>query len=144
MSLRHVCCECEQDIADGGTGACGCPPAPHGVDARAVHRLTSETLHIHAAEEPHEEAYIVGNRDALVALRDAIDRAVMSGRPEYARVFTADGEGFAAVVVPMQDMTDMAVPYANAKGVGTGRWVQLSAADWDRLQTVCRRHGCGT
>lgn len=52
----------------------------------------AKVLHIYGQHFWHDEAYIVGNRGALIALRDAIDEALarMAGELE---VFTNDGEG---------------------------------------------------
>jgi hypothetical protein len=55
-------------------------------------------LHIHAQQAPHDEAFIVGNRQGLLALRRAIDAALESGKGE-ALAFVSDGEGFDVQVI---------------------------------------------
>lgn len=55
-------------------------------------------LHIHAQQAPHDEAFVVGNRQGLLALRQAIDAALESGQGETA-AFAADGEGFSVFVI---------------------------------------------
>lgn len=61
-------------------------------------------LHIHAQPAQHDEAYIVGNRAGLLALRDAIDQALLTGEvttsssPDGHQVMTADGEGYTVTV----------------------------------------------
>ncbi|RJX18213.1 MAG: hypothetical protein C4570_07170 [Ammonifex sp.] len=55
-------------------------------------------LHVHAQLVPHDEAFIVGNREGLLALRKAIDAALEGGRGE-AEAFVSDGEGFSAYVI---------------------------------------------
>lgn len=55
-------------------------------------------LHIHAQSHWHDDATIIGTRDALRALRVAIDTA-LTGDPGHADVFCADGEGYAVRVL---------------------------------------------
>ena len=74
-----------------------------------------ETLHIYAQEIWHDEAYIAGTRDALHALRDAIDRALNHNAPTVAEAFCCDGEGYRIHVVPAtEEQADaMPVPYTD-------------------------------
>lgn len=55
-----------------------------------------EWLHIHGPAVWHDDAYIVGNRAGLEALRDAINVALSKGQSgtTSTRGFTGDGEGF--------------------------------------------------
>jgi len=55
-------------------------------------------LHIHAQQVSHDEAFIVGNRQGLLALRQAID-AALEGEQGKADAFVADGEGFSVFVI---------------------------------------------
>lgn len=71
------------------------------------------TLHLHAQSFPHDEAWVVGDRDGLQALRDAID-AALSGHPSAARSFAADGEGFVSIVVCAEMGSNPLLPYAEA------------------------------
>lgn len=50
-------------------------------------------LHIYAQYVWHGEAKIVGNRNALICLRDAIDDALKNGKSETTAMVT-DGEGY--------------------------------------------------
>ena len=54
---------------------------------------SSTLLHLHPGAHWHEPGYIVGNRQGLIALREAIDAALRGGvfRPE---VEVNDGEGY--------------------------------------------------
>lgn len=63
----------------------------------------SRTLHIYPQTSWHEEAWAVGNRAALEALRDAINRALESNKPEGVTMFANDGEGYRVLVVPLED-----------------------------------------
>lgn len=56
-------------------------------------------LHVYAQGGPHDDARIIGTKEALENLRDAIDSTLDSGREERcAGLFTADGEGFDLLV----------------------------------------------
>ena len=50
-------------------------------------------LHIYAQEAWHDDAFIVGKRLGLEALRDAISEALEKGRAR-ADAYVADGEGY--------------------------------------------------
>ena len=50
-------------------------------------------LHIHGQYIWHSECRIVGNRNALIVLRDAIDEALREGQAETSAMVT-DGEGY--------------------------------------------------
>jgi hypothetical protein len=55
-------------------------------------------LHIYAQQAPHDEAFIVGNREGLLALRRAIDAALKNGQSKES-AFVSDGEGFDVHVI---------------------------------------------
>jgi hypothetical protein len=55
-------------------------------------------LALYAQPCEHFPAYIAGNRDGLIELRNAIDRALSTGDSE-AEVFQSDGEGYDVSVV---------------------------------------------
>jgi hypothetical protein len=97
-----------------------------------VKPFSRDTLHVYASEHPHEAATIMGTPDALRRLRDAIDRALANKRAECAIVFASDGEGYAAVVHPCEDMTDTWLPYAQLHSYG-GRVNPTSAEDLRRI-----------
>jgi len=62
----------------------------------------SHTLHIYAQGYWHGDAFIVGTREALVALRDAIDGAIANGSADCESSVN-DGEGFRARVLQMDE-----------------------------------------
>lgn len=76
-------------------------------------------LHIHGQPSWHTEAYVLGNRDGLLALRAAIDGALAYGEG-VAEVMVADGEGYSVVAVLEEAAWDspgwerVAVPYTAA------------------------------
>ena len=63
---------------------------------------TMNLLHIYAQPWEHSDAWIVGTRDGLTALRDALTRALASERaePTACLQFVTDGEGYACFIVP--------------------------------------------
>lgn len=62
----------------------------------------TNVLHIYAQDSWHKEAYIVGNKEGLLELRKAIDQALKS-KEAIAEVFPADGEGYEAMVLLVDD-----------------------------------------
>lgn len=58
-------------------------------------------LHVYGQSTWHGELTIIGNRNALTVLRDAIDAAIASGKAGTTAM-VADGEGF-AVEIEMDD-----------------------------------------
>ena len=57
-----------------------------------------KVLHLYAQDSEHGEAYIVGNQEALMALRDSIDEVLASGS-QGVEMIPADGEGYSLNVV---------------------------------------------
>ena len=100
-------------------------------------------LHLHAQEQEHAEAWVVGNRAGLVALRDALDRALAMNVPTSAHAFVNDGEGFALIVIPDDSpwlspaWTQAARPYTDAIAVNNidalMPWRRLAAGEYKRL-----------
>ena len=75
------------------------------------------TLHLYAQYQWHEEAFIVGDRRALMKLRNAIDEAFESDDGlGKASTFTADGEGYPVhvVIVETKRMERMRLPYTSS------------------------------
>lgn len=77
------------------------------VEARRVMCERVRLLHIYAQPDNHCTALIVGNRNALIVLRDAIDAALASGKAETGAV-TTDGEGYSVEIV--RDNNDWTSP----------------------------------
>ena len=72
-------------------------------------------LHLYAQETYHQEAFIVGTRPGLEALKRAIDKALMEGQGDE-EVFVSDGEGYSVVVLLKEEEEEafwdkVAVPY---------------------------------
>jgi len=68
-------------------------------------------MNIYPQIAEHTEAKIVGNKEALVLLRDAIDRAIKEGKSATpsmteAVIFATDGEGYEIQVERMPDSWD--------------------------------------
>lgn len=70
------------------------------------------TLHVYGQAQWHDEVYIVGDFGSLYALKEAIDRALVSGRDKCEQ-FTNDGEGYDINVIKTDEATmdKIGVPY---------------------------------
>lgn len=73
-------------------------------------------MHIWSQHAWHDESYIVANREGLLAIRAAIDRALITDEVAFAETFVADGEGYHTFVIPQtvggwQEFSKQAVPY---------------------------------
>ncbi|QHS09056.1 hypothetical protein [Sinimarinibacterium sp. NLF-5-8] len=71
-------------------------------------------IHIYGQERWHDSVGIVGTRESVEALRDALSAALQVSHAEM-QDFVNDGEGFeiAIKVVSEQVMHQMAVPYSS-------------------------------
>jgi hypothetical protein len=74
-------------------------------------------LHVYGPYIYHNPAVLRGNREALIALRDAISRALETPDDGEANVFAADGEGYTVLV---QRVTTM-------KALGTPEYIYIKA-----------------
>ena len=72
--------------------------------------MTMPVVHIWSQGAWHDSSYIVGDRDGLMKLRDALDQAIESGAAT-AEVFVSDGEGYDIDVTCVEDTKRLAVPY---------------------------------
>jgi len=71
-----------------------------------------KVLHMYSQSQPHGEAYIVGDVNALMALRDSIDRAIATGYGSTSGVYSQDGEGYPVVVIK-SNRHDLLLPYTD-------------------------------
>ncbi|WP_109150754.1 hypothetical protein [Azospirillum sp. TSO5] len=71
-------------------------------------------VHLYGQPSWHEDAFVIGNRTGLEALRSAIDKALRSGADE-ALAFAIDGEGYGIKVIELRDaiMDEMPLPYTD-------------------------------
>lgn len=89
-----------------------------------------QLLHVYAQESWHSPAQIMGHRDALKALRDAIDRALQTGMEASSEAMTNDGEGY-HVIINIRDGEGLArlqLPYYDPKASG-----RSLAIEWERV-----------
>ena len=74
-------------------------------------------LHIYGQDSPHDACFLLGTREALLALREALDQVLAQEGPKAARVdtFTADGEGYATIVAEATEpqLWGVYLPYTN-------------------------------
>ena len=66
-------------------------------------------LHIRGQFSYHGEAYVVGSKAGLIALRDALNVAIEQGEGE-ATVYANDGEGYGVTVRRTSRVRDMGNP----------------------------------
>ena len=83
-----------------------------GAKRKLVQCGENDVLHIYAQRFEHDDAQIVGTREALIALRDYIDH-VLHGGTDLRGSFAADGEGYWIEIKlsTWEDMNEMPPPY---------------------------------
>lgn len=97
-------------------------------------------LHIYGQDLWHSQATIVGNTNALMVLRDAIDEALQIGKSETSAMVT-DGEGYEIVIEhdphgwQHQAWTTRPLPYLDPVARGKPE----PQFDIQRLQTALRK-----
>lgn len=76
--------------------------------------MSEGTLNVYGQRYPHATAYIVGDAEALRALRDAIDTA-LADKHGCAHTFTSDGEGYDVIVLhlPSDEAEKLITPYTD-------------------------------
>lgn len=72
----------------------------------------SDTLHIYGQFAQHSDAYIAGDKEALLRLRNLIDLAIQDG-VEGVNFFANDGEGYTTYVycLPNEEVDKLSTPY---------------------------------
>ena len=55
--------------------------------------MSKDVLHLYGQSQWHFPAEIIGNREGLIKLRDAIDLALRQGKAEFPAM-ASDGEGY--------------------------------------------------
>lgn len=77
-------------------------------------KIKPEFLHLYPGAFWHSDGAIVGTREGLAELRDALDSALRSGNA-VAGAVVKDGEGYCIYVhrVSDEDMEKMALPYTD-------------------------------
>lgn len=69
--------------------------------------------HVYSSGAWHEDAFIVAGTDALLKIKETIDKALQSGQSSCA-LFVNDGEGFDLIIVKTDDpaiKNKLRVPY---------------------------------
>ncbi len=88
-------------------------------------------LHVYAQEEQHESVWLVGDREALRNIRDAIDDVLSIPCTRDRNTLCADGEGYRVRVRLMteEEMGALVLPYTDhvARGVGGKHPAELEA-----------------
>jgi hypothetical protein len=83
----------------------------------------SNILHLYAQAFQHQEAWVVGTKESLIALRDTINQVLESGEPKAVSAYTNDGEGYRVLVWGVSDDTvkDLRTPYVDPMGSQSGK-----------------------
>ncbi|MCR4293612.1 MAG: hypothetical protein NUV76_12135 [Candidatus Kuenenia sp.] len=71
-------------------------------------------VHIYGQHSHHMEVFILGNKQGLISLRNAINEAVYSGKKEAeVEVYCNDGEGYDVYIKMVNDknIDKLPVPY---------------------------------
>lgn len=77
-------------------------------------------LHLYAQYSHHDDAQIMGDRESLIALREAIDQALAKDEEIVMEAFTNDGEGYQVHVTCLDCLDSLLLPYT-ADDFTTGR-----------------------
>lgn len=89
-------------------------------------------VHVYPQFCQHEPAFIFGDREGLIRLRDAIDRTLAepSDAVAHADIFTADGEGYCIVALCLEseEMHQLLLPYQDEFAPKAG------VVPWDLLK----------
>ena len=92
-------------------------------------------LHLWQPFSYHDESYVVGNRDGLKRLRDALDIALRSVDDANTTVrdtaYIADGEGYDLVIQLVADTTHLATPYTSADAID---WREDAVKPWEATE----------
>lgn len=103
-------------------------------------------LHIFAQPYWHQAAFIVGDREALVRLKEALDAVLDTNNAGYDTAeasfdaFTADGEGYKTIILCREEndvWNKIAMPYTDENTVGSedenALWGHQLCADYKKL-----------
>jgi len=104
-------------------------------------------LHIYGQEAWHDEAYLVGNRQALKALRDALTMLVDRDEVKAAvdiEVFANDGEGYSlSVVLDDSPWEERKASFGHPQGSGWMLWAPPYIAKYARRMREGTIHPAG-
>lgn len=90
-------------------------------------------LHIYPQQMEHDEAYIVGTHAGLVALRDALTRAIERNNAVKCSAMPSDGEGYWVLIAPVDPAAfeSMDQPYSCPReDAPHGKWPHELGFDW--------------
>lgn len=102
-----------------------------------------KVLHIHAQKAHHDDAFIVGSREGLLAMREAIDLA-LDDCTAAAEVSVGDGEGYHVLIMLIDTDEhgfpddDASVPYmadhaAENRDGAVFPWDRIDPEEYDAL-----------
>lgn len=87
----------------------------------------SDKLHVYGQRAWHDDLVVAGDEEGLRTLRDAIDEVLKDDGCGEGLVYTNDGEGYKALILRVDDMDNLPVPYEAeyAEEVADERWANL-------------------
>ncbi len=73
-----------------------------------------DLLHVYGQFAWHDDVFLIGDRDALMKLRDAVDQALEKGAGSFTG-FVTDGEGFECHVhlADEKELLELKLPYCD-------------------------------
>ena len=96
----------------------------------------NNTLHLYAQLRNHSDAFIVGDRAALMALKNALEQ-LLSGDENAVGIntFTDDGEGYKLIVIETKELRDAQLPYIDTEEPWEGKYPRelISDAEYGRI-----------
>lgn len=107
----------------------------------------TKVLHIFPQGSWHDEVMIAGNREGLLALKNAVEKALNNERFGESHAFVNDGEGFTILVAQLHpsEMDAFKVPYTDEhakalKGQGTDPWDFFRPFVWGHAKKGVKNH----
>lgn len=89
-------------------------------------------IQIYGQDSPHSEALIVSDKEGLILLREAIDKALKSGQGVL-NTFQSDGEGYQLIILKQKEdkIKELRSSYIDEIYV-TGGKKPWSLIDWEK------------
>lgn len=93
--------------------------------------------HVYSAGAWHEDAFIVAGTDALLKIKDTIDKALETGQSSCA-LFVNDGESFELIIIKADKPSvknNMKVPYTDASAASKNGIFPNELVAWQTYMT---------
>jgi hypothetical protein len=95
--------------------------------------IETSCLHIYAQALWHDEALIIGDREAIEKLREACDKALLEGKAKES-FMVSDGEGYDLYIAIEDGIRDanFVLPYTDFENIGINQ--KECVQPWDLLR----------